>query len=236
MWFFLFIFLKIPYMKKTAFTLVELLVTITIMGVLATITMNIYNSQIKKSQDATRIEDLKSLETAMYAYFSDNNKFVSKPQISGNQFTGWNDAETRDRIKEVRDQFLRYMTSIPSDPLSATQTVLFPKWFQGPAANNLGTYTEYGYNTDNWDYFELSAALAIKNWDDAGDDPHRLEIHNGANPSLDTDAPTTTRYVNAAVPGFTCLGGIWNIYNSCSAGTFIVIKQTDDAFIDAFTP
>ena len=217
------------------FTLIELLVTITIIGILATGVVSVYTSQTAKARDATRISDINALKGALFSYYSDTGHMIQKPALSINQFnTAAATAITKDRIKDMRDNFLTYVDTIPSDPHSWKQHVTHPRFLQAPIATPLWTYGEYGYATDNWNRYELSIALEATSSEDSWDDPYRYEIWSDL--SLDTDAPSTTRYVNLNVPWFTCLGWIGNVFNRCQDWTFVVIKHSSDAFIDAYVP
>lgn len=57
------------------FTLVELLVTIAIIGLLATIAFVSLNRARVKARDAKRLSDLRQLQSALELYFSDNGKY-----------------------------------------------------------------------------------------------------------------------------------------------------------------
>ena len=57
------------------FTLIELLVVIAIIGVLSSIILASLSTARVKAQDAARISDVKSLETAMELYYNDNNGY-----------------------------------------------------------------------------------------------------------------------------------------------------------------
>ncbi len=60
------------------FTLIELLVVITIIGILSSIVLASLSTARIKGQDASRITNIKSLETAIEFYFNDNKTY---PQI-----------------------------------------------------------------------------------------------------------------------------------------------------------
>ncbi len=62
-------------MKKRAFTLFELLVSISIIGILIAVASMSYGSAQKKARDTRRIEDLKSIQKAMEMYYSNNNSY-----------------------------------------------------------------------------------------------------------------------------------------------------------------
>lgn len=58
--------------NRLAFTLIELLVVITIIGILATGAVSVYTSQIQKARDATRINDVKALQSGIEQFYQDN--------------------------------------------------------------------------------------------------------------------------------------------------------------------
>ena len=72
--------------RAKGFTLIELLVVIAIIGVLATIVLASLNSARTKGQDATRISDVKSLETALELYYNDHNTYPQSPVGNGDVF------------------------------------------------------------------------------------------------------------------------------------------------------
>lgn len=65
------------------FTLIELLVVIAIIGLLSAIVLASLNTARSKGQDAARISDVKSLETAMELYYSNHNGY---PNIGGSGY------------------------------------------------------------------------------------------------------------------------------------------------------
>ncbi len=75
-------------MKKTqkAFTLIELLVVIAIIGLLASITLVALNNARAKGKEAQRRANMKSVQTALELYYSDNNAY---PSTAGSY---WSDA------------------------------------------------------------------------------------------------------------------------------------------------
>jgi prepilin-type N-terminal cleavage/methylation domain-containing protein len=62
-------------MKGKGFTLIELLVVIAIIGILATIITAALGSARAKGRDASRIADIKVIQTALQLYYTDNNSF-----------------------------------------------------------------------------------------------------------------------------------------------------------------
>lgn len=61
--------------SRLAFTLVELLVVISIIGLLASIVLAALISARVKSRDTRRIEDLNQIRAAMELYYHDNNRY-----------------------------------------------------------------------------------------------------------------------------------------------------------------
>lgn len=53
--------------KQSGFTLIELMVVMAIIAILATAGLSAYTGYLKKARDATRIEDLRAIETIIQA-------------------------------------------------------------------------------------------------------------------------------------------------------------------------
>jgi prepilin-type N-terminal cleavage/methylation domain-containing protein len=60
-------------MVKKGFTLLELLIVISIIGILITIATASYSSSQKKARNSRRMSDMKSVQNAAEQYYSDNN-------------------------------------------------------------------------------------------------------------------------------------------------------------------
>lgn len=58
-----------------AFTLIELLIVITIIWILATGAISVYTSQIQKARDTTRINDVKALQSAVEQVYQDDSSY-----------------------------------------------------------------------------------------------------------------------------------------------------------------
>jgi type II secretion system protein G len=106
---------------KRGFTLVELLVVISILGVLATIGLMTFNSAQAKGRDAQRKSDLKQISSALELYYNDYGAYPASSgantgQIIGCPTTtgtvcGWGSGQFTD------DKTI-YMRQMPKDPMS----------------------------------------------------------------------------------------------------------------------
>ena len=65
-------------MPKRGFTLVELLITVSIIAILSVIGLVIYTKFIQNARDAKRQADLKSIQSALEQYFADQFKYPAK--------------------------------------------------------------------------------------------------------------------------------------------------------------
>lgn len=74
-------------MNRKGFTLIELLIVVVIIGILAAIAIPKFATTKDKAKLASVKTDLRNLETAQEAYFSDNNTYGSLAQLMA---TGYN--------------------------------------------------------------------------------------------------------------------------------------------------
>lgn len=72
------------YMSKRGFTLIEVLTTIAIIGILVAITSMVYSSSLKRSRDGQRKTDLDSVKNALEQYYLDNRSYPSFNGVRGN--------------------------------------------------------------------------------------------------------------------------------------------------------
>ncbi len=67
--------------KQSGFTLIELMVVMAIIAILATAGLSAYGGYIKKARDATRLEDIRALETVAIASFNAAGQSVSHSEF-----------------------------------------------------------------------------------------------------------------------------------------------------------
>ena len=67
-------------MKKRAYTLFELLVSISIIGILIAVASISYGAAQKKARDARRIEDMNAIQKAAEMYYSQSNNYFYPTQ------------------------------------------------------------------------------------------------------------------------------------------------------------
>lgn len=61
--------------NKNGFSLVELLVVISIIGILSTILVTNFMGMREKAKDAQKIQDLNSMKNALRSYYNDNQRY-----------------------------------------------------------------------------------------------------------------------------------------------------------------
>jgi len=98
--------------KQNGFTLVELLVVISIIGLLSTIVFSSFSRAREGSRVSKRVADLKQIENALELYYAVNKSY---PITSGwrSECNAWGGFAARDVIPGLVPQ---YMGTMPSDP------------------------------------------------------------------------------------------------------------------------
>jgi general secretion pathway protein G len=107
---------------SVGFTLVELLVVITILGVLATIGLVSFASAQARGRDAQRKSDLKQIASSLELYYSDYGKYPNSDngKIQGCPSTSNTDCEwgVAGSKSDFTDLRTTYFASLPKDPSS----------------------------------------------------------------------------------------------------------------------
>lgn len=112
--------------RKKGFTLVEILVVISIIAVLISIALVSYTTVNKQSRDARRKSDLEQLRSALEIYKSDNGSY---PGVDSGSFGQASDLSTY--------IVPGYIAAVPSDPKSSQNY-----WY---TATSLVSGKNYGY-------------------------------------------------------------------------------------------
>lgn len=124
-------------MRKSAstrgFTLLELLVTATLIAILTVIGIVSYNSVNKRSRDVKRKSDLEQIRSALEMYRADKGYYP--PAGSGS----WANASTLN-TGDSTGLVATYIPSIPEDPQSSNYS-----YYYVATRMDLATSTYYGY-------------------------------------------------------------------------------------------
>lgn len=129
--------------KKRGFTLVELLITIGIIGILATVTAVSIGNARSKARDSKRLTEIKQIQNALTLYQNENQTF---PNSDGNTLTLGNDANEYALLCNTASGFQKtkqdcgdaqvFIGVMPGDPLGND-----PYLYQYKSdSNNLNTY------------------------------------------------------------------------------------------------
>ncbi len=120
--------------KNKGFTLVELLVSIAIIGLLSTVVFASYSQAQKKARIARRVSDLKQVQTALAYYYAVNKSYPNTSWEWRSTCSSWGSYAPNNVIPGLVPN---YIANIPADP-------------QTNAAANTSCYI---YASNGTDYF-----------------------------------------------------------------------------------
>lgn len=94
--------------NKRGFTLMEILVVISLLAILATIVVNSYLSTLKKGRDSRRKQDIEQIARALELYYADNNVYPDS--------LVWGEPLVNTTVVPTK----MYMKRLPEDPAKTT--------------------------------------------------------------------------------------------------------------------
>ena len=191
------------YTIKKGFSLIELLVVVTIAGILATGATVVYTSQIQKSRDSKRVTDIETLRVWVEHFFQDYWVYPVKWTVWINAFT-W---------------VMVYTPKLPKDPKSSQASALsaFDYTYNVSKDSNFIPDQEYEISTT----FEQKGNIQSKALTDWWNDPDRYEIWIDLDDVLGTDIKPTLVHTKilSTTPTMSCVGPGGTLEANCTDGT-----------------
>ncbi len=122
------------FRRYAGFSLIEVLVAVTIIGLLAGVAVTGYSSVTKSSRDARRKADLEQVRSALEVYRSETGYY---PDPGSSSYVDFTDAELVDELVDGG-----YIQALPKDPLPATHPSYKAYMYK---ATDLSGTVYYGY-------------------------------------------------------------------------------------------
>lgn len=103
------------YKNKKAFTLIELLTVISIIGLLATGAFVSSNTARKKARDGKRYSDINIIKRALDVYYIDNGQYPEETVVGGDEFE-YSYSDPNNFLSDLVDK--GYLEETPVDPIN----------------------------------------------------------------------------------------------------------------------
>ena len=103
-----------PNQKSRGFTLIELVVVISILAILSGVLVPRVSSHLKAARDARRLADIKTVRSAIEQYYLDKGSYPAPNANSS--YGGWDVSNDGDFIRVLRDQ--GYLDADAIDPVN----------------------------------------------------------------------------------------------------------------------
>jgi prepilin-type N-terminal cleavage/methylation domain-containing protein len=98
------------YMNKKGFTLLEIIIVITIIAVLATAGVGAYSGSLQRAKDSKKMANIEIIKQAVINYYNDNSDYPISfkdstmiPKYLGNNFLNYNDVTYSNTASTPRD-------------------------------------------------------------------------------------------------------------------------------------
>ncbi len=143
--------------SQKGFTLVELLVVISIIGLLSSIVLTSVNSARAKARDARRIADFKQIQTALEFFYDSQGKYPQSPghaTWSGHWANFSQCLETGTNCGFTVSNYTSPIAKVPQDPRRTTTD---------PFANDTTYYPGYPTGCSDGQSYRIKADLETDN-------------------------------------------------------------------------
>ena len=159
---------------KLGFTLIELMVVITIIGILATGAVSVYTSQIQKARDSNRVTSAKALQSSVEQWYSDLSEYPGISDASAPTLAEctWMTKYNLQCLVE-----LWYMEELPKDKKTWSKGNGSPLdfWYNVASLNWVASQV---YEVSTWFEAAWSVASKASNLVDKWGDNNRMETWN----------------------------------------------------------
>jgi prepilin-type N-terminal cleavage/methylation domain-containing protein len=149
--------------KEKGFTLIELLVVVAIIGILATVVLSSLGAARTRARDARRISEMKNFQTALEAYYLDNNGYPGMAASTNNGETSG--------IADLESAMAPYIT-----------IDLQGKYYRDPSGDNTSRFYYRSRGSQNYQNYGIMVQLEASSLDETDGGYYDNYYELGPNP------------------------------------------------------
>ncbi|MFH0818572.1 MAG: type II secretion system protein [Patescibacteria group bacterium] len=173
--------------KKNGFTIIELLIVVSIIALLITLSIVEYSSYTVKARDAQRLSSVEAIQNALALYYQDNGKYPAS-DLSGTYSSNYGTWSDLTNPISLASKLYPYIELLPVDPINKlVGSINYLLYYDANSGDDFQTYglmvamespSNYHYASDDLG-FDSWTIVGKGNYYEVGQQPYLCNYASG---------------------------------------------------------